>query len=446
MKIIIAGAGEVGYHLASMLADEEQDIYLVDRNEDRLNYIQSKIDVFTIRGDAKSISVLQEAKVKECDLLIAVTSNEETNFLISVLGKKLGAKRTIARFTNSEIIDFGKKQIFEEIGIDEVISPVELASKEIIRLVRQSAFTDDFEFENGRLSVFGITLDEQSLIVNKSIKDSAYLNPNLTFKPIAVLRGDQTLIPKGDTVLQSKDIVYFIATKESINQVLNICGKQCFPIRNIMILGGSKIGVLTAKLLQQNFNVVLIERDKQRSIALAELLKKTLVVNADGRDVTSLEEEGIENMDAFIAATADSEMNIMSCLVAKSYGVKKTIAGVENINYINLSHNIGIDTLINKKIIAASNIFRYIRKGQVSAIANLHGVDAEIIEFVVAPGSRVTQKSIRDLDFPKEAHIAAVVRGIETFIPLGEFEIVDGDKVIVFTLTQAIHKIEKYFQ
>ncbi len=446
MKIIIAGAGEVGYHLASMLADEEQDIYLVDRNEDRLSYIQSKIDVFTIRGDAKSISVLNEAKIKDCDLLIAVTSNEETNFLICVLGKKLGAKRTIARFTNSEIIDFGKKQIFEEIGIDEVISPVELASKEIIRLIRQSAFTDDFEFEGGRLSVFGIALDENSLIVNKTIKESAYLNPNLTFKPIALLRGDQTIIPKGDTVLQTRDIVYFIATKESINQVLNICGKQCFPIRNIMILGGSKIGVLTAKLLQQNFNVVLIERDKQRSIALAEQLKKTLVVNADGRDVTSLEEEGIENMDAFIAATADSEMNIMSCLVAKSYGVKKTIAGVENINYINLSHNIGIDTLINKKIIAASNIFRYIRKGQVSAIANLHGVDAEIIEFVVAPGSRVTQKSIRDLDFPKEAHIAAVVRGMETFIPLGEFEIVNGDKVIVFSLTQAIHKIEKYFQ
>jgi trk system potassium uptake protein len=446
MKIIIAGAGEVGYHLASMLADEEQDIYLVDRNEDRLNYIQSKIDVFTIRGDAKSISVLQEAKVKDCDLLIAVTSNEETNFLICVLGKKLGAKRTIARFTNSEIIDFGKKQIFEEIGIDEVISPVELASKEIIRLVRQSAFTDDFEFEGGKLSVFGITLDEHSLIVNKSIKDSAYLNPNLNFKPIAVLRGDQTMIPKGDTVLLNRDIVYFISVKESINQVLNICGKQCFPIRNIMILGGSKIGVLTAQMLQHNFNVVLIERDKAASRMLAEQLKKTLVVNADGRDVVSLEEEGIENMDAFIAVTPDSEMNIMSCLVAKSFGVKKTIAGVENINYINLSHNIGIDTLINKKIIAASNIFRYIRKGQVSAIANLHGVDAEIIEFVVAPGSRVTTKAIRDLDFPKEAHIAAVVRGEDTYIPLGDFEIQGGDKVIVFSLTEAIHRTEKYFQ
>lgn len=446
MKIIIAGAGEVGYHLASMLADEEQDIYLVDRNEDRLSYIQSKIDVFTIRGDAKSISVLQEAKVKDCDLLIAVTSNEETNFLICVLGKKLGAKRTIARFTNSEIIDFGKKQIFEEIGIDEVISPVELASKEIIRLVKQSAFTDDFEFEGGKLSVFGITLDDNSLIVNKSIKDSAYLNPNLNFKPIAVLRGDQTLIPKGDTVLLNRDIVYFISVRESINQVLNICGKQCFPIRNIMILGGSKIGVLTAQMLQHNFNVVLIERDKQTSRLLAEQLKKTLVVNADGRDVVSLEEEGIENMDAFIAVTPDSEMNIMSCLVAKSYGVKKTIAGVENISYINLSHNIGIDTLINKKIIAASNIFRYIRKGQVSAIANLNGVDAEIIEFVVAPGSKVTAKAIRDLDFPKEAHIAAVVRGEETFMPLGDFEIRGADKVIVFSLTEAIHKIEKYFQ
>jgi len=423
-----------------------QDIYLVDRNEDRLSYIQSKIDVFTIRGDAKSISVLQEAKVKDCDLLIAVTSNEETNFLICVLGKKLGAKRTIARFTNSEIIDFGKKQIFEEIGIDEVISPVELASKEIIRLIRQSAFTDDFEFEGGRLSVFGITLDENSLIVNKTIKDSSYLNPNLNFKPIAILRGDQTIIPKGDTVLLTRDIVYFISVRESINQVLNICGKQCFPIRNIMILGGSKIGVLTAQMLQYNFNVVLIERDKQASRMLAEQLKKTLVVNADGRDVVSLEEEGIENMDAFIAVTPDSEMNIMSCLVAKSYGVKKTIAGVENINYINLSHNIGIDTLINKKIIAASNIFRYIRKGKVSAIANLHGVDAEIIEFVVGPGSRVTTSEIRNLDFPKEAHIAAVIRGDENFIPLGDFQIRDEDKVIVFSLTEAIHKIEKYFQ
>jgi trk system potassium uptake protein TrkA len=213
-----------------------------------------------------------------------------------------------------------------------------------------------------------------------------------------------------------------------------------------MILGGSKIGVLTAQILQHNFNLVLIERDKAASCMLAEQLKKTLVVNADGREVVSLEEEGIENMDAFIAVTPDSEMNIMSCLVAKSYGVKKTIAGVENINYINLSHNIGIDTLINKKIIAASNIFRYIRKGQVSAIANLHGVDAEIIEFVVAPESKVTTKAIRDLDFPKEAHIAAVVRGEDTYIPLGDFEIQGGDKVIVFSLTEAIHRTEKYFQ
>lgn len=445
MKIIIAGAGEVGFHLANMLASESQDIYLIDRNEERLNYIRSKIDVITLRGDAKSITMLNEAKVKECDLLIAVTSNEETNFLISVLGKKLGAKRTIARFANSDVADNFKKAIFEEIGIDEVISPVELASKELVRLVKQSAFTDDFEFENGKLSVFGLSIDEYSLIVNKSIKDSAYLNPDLTFKPIAIQRDGNTLIPKGDTIIRTKDIVYFIANKESIDSVLKICGKQCFPIKNVMILGGSRMGVLTAKMLQNDLNVILIEKSRERSIQLAEELKNTLVVNLDGRDVASLEEEGIENMDAFISVTADSETNIMSCLVAKSHGVKKTIAGVENINYINLSQNIGIDTLINKKIIAASSIFRYIRKGKVSAIANLHGVDAEIIEFVVQPGSKVTQKLIRNLDFPKEAHIAGVIRGEEAFIPLGDFQCEPEDKVIVFSLTEAIRKTEKFF-
>lgn len=446
MNIIIAGAGEVGYHLANMLASESQNIFLIDKNEERLHYIQSKIDVITIKGDSKSISILNEAKISECDLLIAVTSNEETNFLISVLGKKLGARRTIARFSSTDVVDYAKKTIFEQVGIDAVISPVDLASKELVRLVKQSAFTDDFEFENGKLSVFGLSIDEFSLIVDKSIIDSAYLNPDMSYKPIAIQREGQTLIPKGDTIIRAKDIVYFIANKKSIDTVLKICGKECFPIRNVMILGGSRMGVMTARQLQNDFRVVLIEKDREKAGILAEELKNTLVLNMDGRDVALLEEEGIEQMDAFVSVTADSETNIMSCLVAKSHGVKKTIAGVENINYINLSQNIGIDTLINKKIIAASSIFRYIRKGQVSAIATLHGVDAEIIEFVVKPGSKVTKGLIRDLKFPREAHIAGIIRGEEAFIPLGDFQIEGNDKVIVFSLTEVIQTVEKYFQ
>lgn len=445
MNIIIAGAGEVGYHLANMLASESQNIYLIDQNEERLGYVQSKLDVIGIQGDAKSIRILNEAKINQCDLLIAVTSNEETNFLIAVIGKKLGAKRTVARFTGKETSE-AKKAIFQEIGVDEVISPVELASKEVQRLIQQSAFTDDFEFEGGLLQVFGMSIDPDSQLVNRSVRDTAYLNPDKNFKPIAIQRGNTTLIPTGDTIIKQKDIVYWISTQNTIDTILEICGKERFKIKNVMILGGSTIGILTAKLLEKDFNVVMIEQDRKRSYKLAAELKHTLVVNIDGRDVNALVEEGIGNMDAFISVTANSETNIMSCLVAKAQGVRKTIAGVENINYINLSQNIGIDTLINKKIIAASSIFRYIRKGQVSAIANLHGVDAEIIEFVVKPGSKVTQGKIRDLNFTKNAHIAGVVRGNEGFIPLGDFQIEAGDKVIVFSLTEAIHNTEKFFQ
>ena len=446
MKIIIAGAGDLGSHLAKLLSSESHDIYLLDQNEERLNTISSQIDVFTIAGDAKSVEIMEQKLISSCDLLIAVTSSEETNMLICILGKKLGAKRTIARINDVNIIKENKEHFYNELGIDTLISPTYLASLEIQRLVNQSAFTDDIEFDNGKLTVFGISLSENSSLINKTVRESADLNPNLSFKPLALHRDDLTLIVNGETVLKENDIVYFISLKDSIPNIIKLCGKNNFKIKDVMIIGGSRIGINTAELLENDFRVTLVEKDKVTCQQMANTLKKTLIINIDGHDVKMLEEEGLTEIDALISVTADSEMNIMTSLVGKSHGIKKTIARIENFDYINLSQSIGIDTLINKKIIAADNIFKFVRKGNVSLVANLHGTDAEIIEFIVKDGSKITKSPINKLNFPNSSKIAGVIRNGIPIIPFGDFHLKENDKTIVFSLTESIQKIEKFFQ
>ena len=446
MKIIIAGAGDLGSHLAKLLSSESHDIYLIDLNKERLNTISSQIDVFTIAGDAKSVEIMEQKLISSCDLLIAVTSSEETNMLICILGKKLGAKRTIARINDVNIIKENKEHFYNELGIDTLISPTYLATLEIQRLVNQSAFTDDIEFDNGKLTVFGISLSENSSLINKTVRESADLNPNLSFKPLALHRDDLTLIVNGETVLKENDIVYFISLKDSIPNIIKLCGKNNFKIKDVMIIGGSRIGINTAELLENDFRVTLVEKDKVTCQQMANTLKETLIINIDGHDVKMLEEEGLTEIDALISVTADSEMNIMTSLVGKSHGIKKTIARIENFDYINLSQSIGIDTLINKKIIAADNIFKFVRKGNVSLVANLHGTDAEIIEFIVKDGSKITKSPINKLNFPNSSKIAGVIRNGIPIIPFGDFHLKENDKTIVFSLTESIQKIEKFFQ
>lgn len=445
MRIIITGAGDVGYHLAKMLSSELQDIYLIDQNESRLSYIQSHIDIFPIIGDATSPSVLEEAKVSSCDLLIAVTSSEETNLLVSIIAKKFGAKSTIARVSNEENMSDEILEMYTTLGIDQLISPVQLASDEIVRLVSKSAFTDSFGFEDDKLSVFGLPIGDKSPLKEKTVKESAYLNPNLNFRPIAIHRNEDTIMVDSNTTILEDDILYFMSTPEAIDNLTALCDQSCFDIRNVMIMGGSRIGIRTAKLLENEYKVILLEKDREKCNRIAAELNNTLILNIDGGNVEALKEEGLSEMDAFIAATGDSERNIISCLVAKNNGVRKTISRVENIDYIHLSQNIGIDTLINKKIIAASNIFKYVRKGDVDAIVSLHGVDAEIIEFNVKAKSKVTRKKIKQLNFPSNAKIAGVIRDNKGFIPFGDFQIEPNDKAIVFALTDSIHRIERFF-
>lgn len=448
MKIIIAGAGEVGFHLAKLLSFESQNITLIDTNRDFLAHADAQLDIRVVRGDATSIAVLKDSRVDETDLVIAVTSSETTNITVCVLAKQLGAKRTIARISNTEFIDKKEEVGFTKFGIDELISPESLASSEIELLLSQSAFNDTYEFENGALTMIGLTLSSNSAFVGKSVKEVGRIYPNLKYVPIAMQRyGTQfTLIPRGDTQFREGDQVYFTTVKNGVDSIVKLTGKVRQEIKNVMILGGSKIGYKTAKdLCKSRFNVKLIESGKDKAFEIADDIPDCLVINGDGRNVDLLQEESISEMDAFIAVTGNSETNIMSCLVAKSKGVKKTIALVENMDYFQLSHSIGIDTLINKKLLAANNIFRFVRKGEVVAIAKLNNMNAELLEFRVTSHSKVCNHKIRDLDFPSTAIIGGVIRDGEGIIALGDFEILSGDRVVVCCLPQSIGKVEKLF-
>ncbi|MEH6658465.1 Trk system potassium transporter TrkA [Leeuwenhoekiella marinoflava] len=448
MKIVIAGAGEVGFHLAKLLSFESQDITLIDVDKDRIAYADTHLDIRTIRGDSTSIAILKEARIDGTDLIIAVTASETTNITVCVLAKQMGAKRTIARISNTEFIANQEVAGFKKFGIDELISPESLAASEIELLLNQSAFNDSYEFENGALTMVGTSLSRTASFVGKSVKEAARIFPSLHFMPIAIQReGTQyTLIPRGDTIFKEGDQVYFMTVKGGVEELYKLTGKAKQQIKNVMILGGSKIGYKTARdLCSHNFNVKLVEKDSDKAFDLAEKLPKTLVINGDGRNVELLEEENIYDMDAFIAVTGNSETNIMSCLVAKSKSVKKTIALVENMDYFQLSHSIGIDTLINKKLLAANNIFRYIRKGDVVAMTKLNNMNAELLEFIAKPNSKVIGKRIKDLDFPRSATIGGIVRDGEGIIALGENKIKVGDRIVVCCLLRSINKVERMF-
>ena len=390
MRIIIAGAGDVGFHLAKLLVQENQDIALIDTDAEKLKYASEHLDIATIKGNSISYTILDEAMVSKADLVIAATNSEETNISTCIIAKHLGAKRTIARVRNTEFLLKREKLDLEQLGIDEIISTETLAAREIKRLLKDVAFTDSFEFDRGLLNLIGISIEQESPMAGKTVSEASYLNPENNFLTVAILRNNETIIPRGDVTFQIGDHVYFIAQKSAMKQILELSGKKRTRIKNIMILGGNEVGMHTAQKLSLKFNVKLIESDKERCFELADQLRGTLVIHGDGSDVELLEEEGIDQMDAFIAVTDNSETNIISCLVAKNHKVQKTIALVENMDYIHLSQNIGVDTMINKKLIAANFIFRHIRKGEIVTLTSLHGVDAEVVEFEIKESSAST--------------------------------------------------------
>ena len=446
MKIIIAGAGEVGTYLAKMLYTVDHDIIVIDTDENKLKTIDSHFDFLTVKGSATSISTLKDSDICRADLLIAITETEEANMTIAILGKKLGAKKVIARVNNHEYLEKDNKHFISEMGIDSLVYPEILASEEVVSMLERTGTSKKFGFSSGHISLYVLKLDVNSQIIGKSLEQAAIDNEPYEYRTVAISRNAKTIIPHGADRFQKGDMIYVVTSKAGIDNLMKYTGKKHFPIKNVMIMGGSRIGRKTARALEKKFNVKLIEINKERSFVLADLLDKTLVVNADGTDMDVLLEEGIKNMDAFVAVTSNSETNILTCTIAKKLGVKKTIAEIENLEYMQIADSLGVDSVINKKLIAASHIFSHTMSANVSTVQCLSSTDAEALEFIVRKGSAVLKNKLKYLRFPKKSIIGGVIRGDISFIAKGNTEFKPDDKVIVFALPEAIIQVNKLFK
>ncbi|BDD07881.1 Trk system potassium transport protein TrkA [Fulvitalea axinellae] len=445
MHIIIAGAGNVGYYLAKQLAQEQHDIVLIDTDEERLQYVANHLDVATVHGNSTSFQILKEAFIDKTDLLICVTPAEETNLATAMIGKKLGAQRTISRISNTEFLGSEEKLDFRSLGIDSLICPATLAAREIKRLLREASLTETFEFDRGILSLVGIKVEEGDVLEGKTLKETASLNPDKDYIIVAILRDNKTIIPHGDTKIETNDLVYFVAEPTGVDRVYSMKKRARCRIRNIMIMGGSRTGLNAALKMEKVHRVKIIEKSREKCAKLAEQLSNTLVIHGDANDVELLEAEGIEDVDAFVAVTGNSETNIISCLMAKKHGVPKTIAMVENLDYIHLSQQIGVDTMINKKLIAANFISRYVRQGKIVSVAGIHGLEAEVVEFEVRDDSAICFQTLRDLDFPQGAVVGGVIRKGEGKTTTGDFTFQPNDRVVLLCELGVIKEVEKFF-
>jgi len=444
MKVVIAGAGEVGTHLARMLSRENHDIVLLDDDPEKLIQISREVDLLTVTGSAHSFSDLKQTGLNKADLFIAVTPSEERNVLACSMANYLGVGRTIARINNSEYLQERYREKLRNMGIHELIYPESLAAKEIVSSVKLTGTRQMIEFSGGKLILLAIKIRSNAPIVNHTLEELSLRIKDIV--AVAIKRGKETIIPQGKDYIRNGDIVFFVTNRSAQHMVFELAGKELYEIKNIMFLGGSRIAQKTIEKLGDQYRIKVIEEDKERCELLADRFENILVINGDGRNMDLLKEEGLEKMDAFIATTGSSEINMLSCHLAKSFGIKRTVAEVENFAFMGIAEGMDIGTLINKKLIAASYIYRFTLNAEISTVKCLTASDAEVFEFVAKPGARITQKQVKDLDFPQEAKIGGVVRDNQGFIADGSTQIVEGDKVVVFTLPSGIKKLEKFFK
>lgn len=445
MKIIIAGAGAVGTHLAKLLSSEKQDIILMDDDEERLSTIDSNFDLMTVTASPTSIDGLKDAKVKYADLFVAVTPDESRNMTACMLANNLGAQKTVARIDNYEYLLPKNREFFQKLGVNSLIYPEMLAAQEIVSSIRMSWVRQWWEFCNGALILIGTKMREKAEILDIPLHKLG--GPTLPYHIVAIKRGNETLIPRGDDSIRLHDIVYFTTTRKYVPYIRKIVGKEDYPdVRNVMIMGGSRIAVRTVQYMPDYMKAKIIESNIARCNRLTELVDDgVMVINGDGRDMQLLMEEGIKNTEAFVALTGNSETNILACLAAKRMGVTKTVAEVENVDYISMAESLDIGTVINKKFIAASHIYQMMLDADVSNVKCLTFANADVAEFTVKPGAKITKQAVKDLGLPKGATIGGLIRNGEGILVTGNTMIQENDHVVVFCLGMMIKKLEKYF-
>ena len=455
MKIIIEGAGQVGSHLAKMLSHEGGDITVIDDNEARLQQLNATADVVTVLGDPSSITVLRDAGCTKADLFIAVnpSTTQTVNIVSALLAKRLGSKRVIARIDDEAYLLPENKLMFKDMGIDMLFYPEKIASDEIIDLLKHTASTDSMDFARGKLQLVVFRLDDDSPVLDMKVAEftaaMTAASAQAQLRIIAIARKGETIIPKFDTRFAYNDHLYIIAKREGVPAILKFLGKDNIEVDKVMILGGSEIGEMVAAQLarQQLDTVKIIDIDKNRCRTLTEKLpSNVMVANGDARNSDFLVEEGIRDYDALVACTGNDEANILSCVVAKKFGVARTVAQVENLEYLRLAEDMGVDAVINKKLITAGRIFKFTLSDKVRFVRYMSGTDAEVLEYTVAPDAKITRGALKDIQFPRNAIIGGVIRGSESFIAVGDTRIEPYDRVAVFALPEAVKEVDRFFK
>ena len=453
MKIVIEGAGEIGSHLAKMLRAEANEVTIIDNEAGRLAAVGAYSDVETVLGNPSSIKTLRDAGVARADLFIAVYpfTTQEVNIVGALLAKQMGAKRVIARINDEDYLAAENRLLFKELGIELMFYPEKSAADEIVTSLKHVSSSDTMDFAHWKLQISVFKIYEESPMVDLRLEEFIrMMTPEETalFRIIAISRDANTIIPKFDTKFQFGDVVFTVSKREGLKSIIKYFGKTDKAISRVMILGGSPIAEMVARALSTQMSTVkIIEKSKERCVALSEKLPESvIVVNGDGSNSDFLYEEGIRDYDAFIALTESDESNVLCSVVAKKFGVPRTVAEVENIEYIRLAEEMGVDTVINKKLVTAGKIFKFTLSGKARFVKYMSGSNAEIIEYTVAPGSAITKKPIKDLNFPANAIIAGVVRGSDSFIAVGDTRIEDYDRVAIFALPQTIKEIDKFFK
>lgn len=446
MKIIIAGAYAIGTYLARLLARNQENITVIDEDEDRLAQIGSDVDLLTIQGYPTSVKVLKEAGTAQADLFIAVSPDQSTNINCCILAKALGAKKTVAKvdtaeYTEQEIADF-----FERIGISSIIYPEMLAAREIISGLKMSWVRQRVDLHDGSLVMLGIKLRETCEILNQPLKDLC--GPEDPYHVVAIKRGDELIIPGGNDILQIYDQAYFSTTRQYIPYIRKLVGKEGYAdVKNVMIMGGGKTAVRVIKTMPEYMDAKIIEINPERCEELNDLLidYNPLIINGDGRDISLLMEEGIKRMQAFVALTGNAETNILACLTAKRLGVRKTVAMVENMDYVSMAESLDIGTIVNKKAIAASHIYQMMLDANVLNVHFVMSANADVVEFIAQEGSKVTRKPVKDLSLPKGMTFGGLIRNGEASLVSGGTQFQTGDSVIVFCRDANMKKVEDLF-
>ncbi len=447
MKIIIAGAGAVGTHLAKMLSKEKHTIVLLDEKTEKIKQLEASYEILAVVGSPTSLKDLREAQVPSADLFVAVTPYESTNITACLLATNLGAQKTLARIDNQEYLLPKNKEFFKSMGVDSLIYPERLAADEIVNGLKKGCPMkrkySTRKYNKCIVFLLATKIRASSPLCEQQLMQA--FNANDRLRVVVIKRGNDTIIPTGKDIIKENDIVYFLTTRKGIEEVRILSGKEEFEIDSTMFLGASRIGVRAIQELPSSMNIKVIEQDKEKGISLLEKTDKAMVINGDGRDIGLLKEEDIESYDAFVALSGNSETNILACLAAKNLGVKRTIAEVENNDYISMAESLDIGAIINKKIIAASHIYQLILGGDVS-VKCLTFVDVLVVELMAEDDSSITKDCLKNLKLPKNTTIGGIVRNDKGIVAVGDTQIQAGDRVIVFCGEDTVHKIEKLFK